>query len=43
MSNFSCSLSCSLMAIIDVYFFASDSLSLDASWEYIAKLLVARL
>ena len=31
------------MTIIDFLFFASDCLSWDVSWEYIAKLLVAWL
>ena len=43
MNNFSCSLSCTWMKIIDCLFYASDSLSWDVSWEYIAKLLVAWL
>ena len=43
MNNFSCSLSCTWMAIIECLFYASDSLSWDVSWEYIAKLLVAWL
>ena len=43
MNNFSCSLSCSWMAIIDCLFYASDSLSRDVSWGNIAKLLVAWL
>ena len=38
MNNFSCSLSCTWMTIIDCQFYASDSLSRDVSWEYIAKL-----
>ena len=43
MNNFSCSLSCTWMTIIAGQFYASDSLSLDVSWEHIAKLLVAWL
>ena len=43
MNNFSCSLSCNWMAVIDCLFYASGSLSWDVSWEYIAKLLVERL
>ena len=45
MNNFSCSLSCTWMTIIEsrLSFYASDSISLDVSWEYIAKLLVAWL
>ena len=41
MNNFSSSLSCPWMTIIDYLFYAADSLSYDVSWEYIAKLLVA--
>ena len=37
MNNFSCCLSCTWMTIIDCLFYASDSLSWDISWEYIAK------
>ena len=33
MNNFSCSLSCTWMAIIDCIFYASDSLCGDDSWE----------
>ena len=36
MKNFSCSLSCNWMTIIDCLFYASGSLSFDVSWEYIA-------
>ena len=43
MNNFTCSLSCTWMAILDCLFYASGSLSGDVSWEYIAKLLVAWL
>ena len=43
MNNFSCSLSCTRMTIIDCLWYASDSLSRDVSWEVIAKLLVAWL
>ena len=39
MNNFSYSLSCTWMTIIDRLFYASDSFSWDVSWEYIAKLL----
>ena len=35
-NNFSCSLLCTWMTIIDCLFYASDSLSCDVSWEYIA-------
>ena len=42
-NNFSCSLSCTWMTIIDCLFYASDNLSGDVSREYIAKLLVAWL
>ena len=38
MNKFSCSLSCTLVTIIDCLFYASDSLSYDVSLEYIAKL-----
>ena len=41
--NFSCSLLCTWMTIIDCLFYSSGSLSWDFSWEYIAKLLVAWL
>ena len=41
LNNFSCSLSCTWMTIIDCLFYASDSLSRAVSWDYIAKLLVA--
>ena len=34
--NFSCSLSCTWMTMIDSLSNASNSLSLDVSWEYIA-------
>ena len=45
MNNFSCSLSCTWMKIIDCLFYDSDSLhvSWDVSWEFIAELLVAWL
>ena len=43
MNNLSCSLSCTWMTIIDYLFCASDSLSGHDSWEFHAKLLVARL
>ena len=43
MNNFSCSLSCTRMTIIDCLFYASDSLSGDVSWECIAKFLVTWL
>ena len=43
MNNFSCSLSCTWITIIDCLFYASDILSRDVTWEYIAKLLVAWL
>ena len=36
-------MSCTWMIIIDSLFYASGSLSLDVSWEYIPKLLVACL
>ena len=39
MDNFSCSLSCTWMTIIDCLFYASGSLSLDFSCGFIAKLL----
>ena len=41
MNSCSYSLSCTWMTIINCLFDASGSLSLDVSWEYIAKLLVA--
>ena len=40
MNNFSCSLSCTWITIIDCLFYASDSLSWDVSWEYIASCVV---
>ena len=43
MNNFLCNLSCTWMTIIDCLFYASDSLSWDVSWEYIAKFLVVWL
>ena len=43
MNNFSCSLSCTWMTVIDCLFYASGSLSSDVSREYIAKLLVVWL
>ena len=43
MNNFSCSLSCTWMPIIDCLFYAFGSLSRDVSREYIAKMLVAWL
>ena len=43
MNKFSCSLSCTWVTIIDRLFYASNNLSLDVSFEYIAKLVVAWL
>ena len=43
MNKFLYSLSCNWMTIIDCLFYAFDSLSLDISLEYVAKLAVAML
>ena len=43
MNNFSCSLSCTWVTIIECLFYASDSLSWDVSWMYIANLEIAWL
>ena len=40
MNNFSCISSCTWMTIKDCLIYASDSLSQDVSWEYIASCLV---
>ena len=42
MNNFSCSLSCTWMPIIDCLSYVSGSLSRDVSWEYICVVIIGR-
>ena len=43
MNKFLCSLACTWMTIIESHFYIIDSLSLDVSLEFNAKLLIAWL